>query len=405
MKLLGCENLLNHIEKGANLSHFRENLLAVLLWDACASLAWELVVYFLSEICKLLLVNREVIAEVKSSLDWVGKLLELIKSLLICSMSRLLAFTVNPVNSLLKTFHISYTNAFLNILFHRSVSINVILYLVSEWLKLIFDSLKIKDICVFSKPLLLQIKEVLSHLRSESMRLRVNFEGWGSLLVFLTDFKLLFGWLWLFGFLVFHLSVLSWGRCLTWCLSTCWGCICFRGLSWLRGRSHILLNGDLFFLYPLFLKIRRLKDWYLMNIVADSQNEGYFIMFGFALVDVVFGYFEWMPGKNWSSCWIVNEKFHSSFLVIESYCLCWGERTSNREKFLCDCFLFSITTLELISDANGQRVVFLYFVVSDLEKRAKHGSLERAPTSNTLKWVKSAAWLLDTEDFLDLLLD
>lgn len=79
-----------------------------------------------------MLVNREVIAEVKSSLDWVGKLLELIKSLLICSMSRLLAFTVNPVNSLLKTFHISYTNAFLNILFHRSVSINVILYLVSE---------------------------------------------------------------------------------------------------------------------------------------------------------------------------------------------------------------------------------------------------------------------------------
>jgi hypothetical protein len=49
--------------------------------------------------------------------------------------------------------------------------------------------------------------------------------------------------------------------------------------------------------------------------------------------------------------------------------------------------LLSLTSLELVSYANRERVVFLDFIVGDLEKRAEHGSLERATTSDTLKRV------------------
>lgn len=132
MELLGSENLLNHIEQRAHLSDLSEDLLAVVLVDGSATLVGELVINFLSEISKLLLVNREVVTEVESSLDWVGKLLELIKSLLVCGMRGRLALTVDPVNSVLKFFHISNTEAFFNILLHRSVCVNVILNLVSE---------------------------------------------------------------------------------------------------------------------------------------------------------------------------------------------------------------------------------------------------------------------------------
>jgi hypothetical protein len=52
----------------------------VLLGDTSATCLSKLLVHVLSEILELLLINGEIVPEVESSFDWIGKFLELIES-------------------------------------------------------------------------------------------------------------------------------------------------------------------------------------------------------------------------------------------------------------------------------------------------------------------------------------
>jgi len=72
VKLLGGKYLLNNVEERAHFSDLGQDLLAILLGDACTALLGELVINFLSEIGELGFVDREVGAEVESSLDGVS---------------------------------------------------------------------------------------------------------------------------------------------------------------------------------------------------------------------------------------------------------------------------------------------------------------------------------------------
>jgi len=169
VELLGGEDLLDHIEEGAHLGDLGQDLLAILLGDAGAPLIRQLVINFLSEIVELLFVDGEVRAEVESGLDRVCKLLELLESLLVGGVGSRLALTIDPINGLLETLDEGNASIFFDVLLHGSVVVDVILNLIGVRLELILDSLELKDILVLGEPLLLQVVELLSCLRSKSM--------------------------------------------------------------------------------------------------------------------------------------------------------------------------------------------------------------------------------------------
>ena len=90
----------------------------------------------------------------------------------------------------------------------------------------------------------------------------------------------------MFNLFLFHLSV----SC-----AVCGGAS-LRGRLWSLRLLHwcsILFDGDLFILNPLFLKVSGLETRDLMDIVAHSKDECYFIMLGLALLDLVSGYLSW----------------------------------------------------------------------------------------------------------------
>jgi hypothetical protein len=80
VELLGCKDLINNIKERAHLGDLCQDVLAVLLGDTSATCLSKLLVHVLSEILELLLINGEIVPEVESSFDWIGKFLELIES-------------------------------------------------------------------------------------------------------------------------------------------------------------------------------------------------------------------------------------------------------------------------------------------------------------------------------------
>lgn len=87
-----------------------------------------------------------------------------------------MALTIDPVYGLLKALHKGDTCVLLDVLFHGAIGIDVVLDLVGERFELVLDSLEVKDVEVLGEPLVLEVEEVLSHLRSKRVGLRVDLE-------------------------------------------------------------------------------------------------------------------------------------------------------------------------------------------------------------------------------------
>jgi hypothetical protein len=92
----------------------------------------ELVIHFLGEILELSVVDGEVVVKVESGFDRVRNLLELIQSLLVLDSGRILAFSVNPVDSLCQALHEVYTRLLVNVLLKGTIAVDVILDVISE---------------------------------------------------------------------------------------------------------------------------------------------------------------------------------------------------------------------------------------------------------------------------------
>jgi hypothetical protein len=95
---------------------------------------------------------------------------------------------------------------------------------------------------------------------------------------------------------------------------------------------------------------------------------------GLALVHRVLGDVGRQSRQDVRTLGVVDEQLETALLVIEGYGLGGWEVRASREE-LIGLNLFWLT-LELIGDANWERIVLLDFEFGDLEQRAQHGSLK-----------------------------
>ena len=124
----------------------------------------------------------------------------------------------------------------------------------------------------------------------------------GSFLIFLFDFILLLrGLLLLFSIC---LSILL-GFLLVWLISSSLLLI-FSLWSFFLWSRNIFLHSNLFIFSPFLSQLNTFKTWNLMNLVADSQNEGVFFMLWMAFFDFILSYLMGKSLKLWSILRIVN---------------------------------------------------------------------------------------------------
>ena len=130
MSLLRSQQLIREVEERPNLCDLRDDVLTDLISQSIC--CCQFVIHFLRECFELFKVDREVRAEVKSSLNWEKDLLELVKLFLVLISRSLLTLPVNPVNGLLQVLHQDNTLRFLDVLLHWAVAVNVVLNIVGE---------------------------------------------------------------------------------------------------------------------------------------------------------------------------------------------------------------------------------------------------------------------------------
>lgn len=200
------------------------------------------VVDLLLECFELVNEDWEVLVESSSLLNGNSHTLELSKLLLVLVLWCILTVSIDPVNSLVEFVDEISFDCWVNVLLKVSILLDVVSYVVDEWLEFILDCLEFKDRLVFIEPCCFCLDELGLHVWRDCMGWRVYVNTVGALLVLLSHFEFLLRSSFLLLLFLLHWLILSWSL-------TIW--LSFSLWSWL-GWS-ILLYWDLFLFNPFLL--------------------------------------------------------------------------------------------------------------------------------------------------------
>lgn len=303
VSLLSSSHLVNNVEVWLHFCVLRHNVSTMLLMKSGS--VGESIVDILSEVLELLKIYVNLWVESVSFLYWVPDLLEFIQFILVSLNWSALAFSIEPIDCFLQFLHQLFSDSRIDVLLIGTIAINIVFKLVWVSLKFILGSFVVKNLVILREPSIFLSGEMGSYILRQGMWLSIDSDRACCLLVLFTDLILLLGSFRLLLLFLFHLSI---GRFLLSCLRST---LLFRGLSWLWWCRDIFFNRNLFFFNPFLLEVGRLKARYLMNVVADSQNEGNFlIVFGFTFFDSVLCDFFREALNQLNTIRVVDEEIH-----------------------------------------------------------------------------------------------